>query len=167
MALFKTSMMNMIRIWSQDYDHEKVFYDVVTIDLKTWTAAYNWNKSAKALKSVEMVDSVRYYSPTGDGMAVTDAEISTVENHSWKTFDQFKRRAFSVWIINLPNDGSKWSEGTCTCPKFLKKYMCKHVVGIALRLKFCRAPAEAKNIPLGQKRKPGRPAKAKKALLIQ
>ena len=41
MALFKTSMMNMIRIWSQDYDHEKVFYDVVTIDLKTWTAAYN------------------------------------------------------------------------------------------------------------------------------
>jgi hypothetical protein len=45
--------------------------------------------------------------------------------------------------------------------------MCKHVVGIALRLKFCRAPAEAKNIPLGQKRKPGRPAKAKKALLIQ
>ncbi len=58
MALFKTSMMNMIRIWSQDYDHEKVFYDVVTIDLKTWTAAYNWNKSAKALKSIEMVDSV-------------------------------------------------------------------------------------------------------------
>ncbi len=98
MALFKTSMMNMIRIWSQDYDHEKVFYDVVTIDLKTWTF--------------------------GDGMAVTDAEISTVENHSWKTFDQFKRRAFSVWITNLPNDGSKWSEGTCTCPKFLKKYMC-------------------------------------------
>jgi hypothetical protein len=48
MALFKKSMMNIIRIWSQDYDHEKVFYDVVTIDLKTWTAAYNWNKSAKA-----------------------------------------------------------------------------------------------------------------------
>ena len=49
----------------------------------------------------------------------------------------------------------------------LKKFICKHIVGIALRLKYVKAPAASKNVPLGQKRKPGRPAKAKKALLIQ
>ena len=167
MALFKLSMVNMLRIWSESYDFEKKFFEIATIVLDTWTKAYNWNKSSKQLKSVEKDDSVRYYTPTGDKLTITDSEISTVELKRWNTFDQFKKRAFSVWIVDLPKNGEKWLEGTCTCPVFMKEYICKHVVGIALRLKYTRAPPQAKNVPLGQKRKPGRPAKAKKALLVQ
>ncbi len=40
---------------------------------------------------------------------------------------------------------------------FLKEYMCKHVLGIAIRLKVFQVCLEAKNIPIGQKRKRGRP----------
>ena len=168
MGLFKLSIMKMIRAWSESYDHEKKFIEIPTINLETWTEAYNWNKSSKSIKSLEREDSIRYYSPTDDKMAITSTEIDTIENKRWNTFDQFKKRAFSVWIIDLPKDTSKWhAEGTCTCPQFLKKFICKHVVGIALRLKYCKAPPEAKNVPLGQKRKPGRPSKAKKALLVQ
>ncbi len=36
-----------------------------------------------------------------------------------------------------------------------------------LRLKYCKAPPEAKNIPLSLKSKQGRPSKAKKDLLVQ
>ncbi|CAF4622001.1 unnamed protein product [Rotaria sp. Silwood2] len=38
---------------------------------------------------------------------------------------------------------------------------------IKIRLKCCKPPPAAKTVPIGQKRKRGRPAKAKAALLIQ
>ncbi len=53
------------------------------------------------------------------------------------------------------------------CPACLKYYICKHIIGLAARYKLCSIPLEAKNIPLGQKRKRGRVAKAKKALIVQ
>jgi len=167
MGLFKLSMMNMVRIWSEDYDHEKMFIEMPTITLRTWTKAYNWNKLKKSIKSVVIEGYTRYYVPAGSRIALTDAEIDTVVLKRWNTFDQYKKRAFSVWIIDIPLDTSKWFNGICNCPHFLKTYTCQHVVGIALRLKYCKAPPEAKNVPLGQKRKPGRPSKAKKALLVQ
>jgi hypothetical protein len=45
--------------------------------------------------------------------------------------------------------------------------MCKHVIGLAIRLKYVVPPLEAKNIPLGQKRKRGRPSKAKRTPIVQ
>jgi hypothetical protein len=50
---------------------------------------------------------------------------------------------------------------------FYKHYMCKHVMGLAIRLKLTSPPLEAKNVPIGQKRKRGRPTKSKPALIIQ
>ncbi|CAF4992396.1 unnamed protein product [Rotaria sp. Silwood1] len=50
---------------------------------------------------------------------------------------------------------------------FYKEYICKHIIGMAIRLKFCEPPSSAKDIPLSEKRKQGRPQKATKALLIQ
>jgi hypothetical protein len=43
--------------------------------------------------------------------------------------------------------------------------MCKHALGITIKLKVFQVCPKAKNIPIGQKR--GRPAQAKKALLNQ
>ena len=45
--------------------------------------------------------------------------------------------------------------------------MCKHLVGVALRRKYVKAPPSAKDIPIGEKRKRGRPKKSTKALLTQ
>ena len=77
-----------------------------------------------------------------------------------------------LYVITLPrvneNGVREWRSGICTCPAFLKDYICKHLVGLALRLKYERAPEAAKNVPLGKKRAPGRPKKALKkgALLV-
>ena len=38
-----------------------------------------------------------------------------------------------------------WKQGKCTCPYFLKKYMCKHLVGLAIRLKYVKPPSVAKD----------------------
>ena len=59
----------------------------------------------------------------------------------------------------------KWKEGTCTCPCFLKKYMCKHVIGLSIRLKYVKPLPAAKQVPIGEKRKRGRPNKSSKALI--
>ncbi len=51
--------------------------------------------------------------------------------------------------------------------KFLKNCMCKHVVCIGIRLKYCQPSLAAKTVPIGEKRKKGRPNKVKPALLVQ
>ena len=63
-----------------------------------------------------------------------------------------------------------FKNNTCTCPSFFKKYICKHIIGIAIRtIPEIRKsiPLAAKNLPLTSKRKTGRPALAKKALVRQ
>ncbi len=50
--------------------------------------------------------------------------------------------------------------GMCTCENFLKKYMCKHLLGIAIRFKMFNVCQETKNIPISQKTKRGRPTLA-------
>jgi hypothetical protein len=51
--------------------------------------------------------------------------------------------------------------------KFLENVICKHVVGMGIRLKYCKPPPAAKTVPIGEKRKRGRRNKAKPALLVQ
>ncbi|CAF4475835.1 unnamed protein product, partial [Rotaria sp. Silwood2] len=61
----------------------------------------------------------------------------------------------------------KWLDGVCNYSAFVKKFMCKHVVGMAIMLNYCTPPPDAKNVKIGEKRRRGRPTKSKKALLIQ
>ena len=57
--------------------------------------------------------------------------------------------------------------GTCTCPLYYKQYICKHLIGLAVNLTLATAPLAAKTVPLGKKRRPGRPAICMLALLRQ
>ena len=100
-------------------------------------------------------------------MVLKSDDISNLILERWNTFEQFKNRAFKLWIVSIPIDGTQWKTGSCTCPCYLKKYMCKHLVGVALRRKYVKAPPSAKDIPIGEKRKRGRPKKSTKALLTQ
>ncbi|XP_049880295.1 uncharacterized protein LOC126376791 [Pectinophora gossypiella] len=85
----------------------------------------------------------------------------------WESFDDFKKQNFSKWLVTLPIERNDWIKGRCDCPAFFNLYICKHVIGLAIRLKYVVPPLEAKNIPIGEKRKRGRPSKAKRALIIQ
>jgi len=70
-----------------------------------------------------------------------------------------------LWMITFQIHD--WSTSSCTCATYSKLYICKHIVGLAVKLKVFEFLPEAKNVPLGAKRKRGRPALTKKALLIQ
>lgn len=85
------------------------------------------------------------------------------------TFDQFKTNNFACNNVTFPNPFTEqnWLEGKCSCRDYFKHFICQHIVGVSLRMKYVVAPDEAKNIPLGQKRKRGRVALAKAALVLQ
>lgn len=69
--------------------------------------------------------------------------------------------------FDYPITAENWKFGECDCANGLKLFVWEHIIGIALRLKMAEAPAAAKTIRIGQKRKRGRPAKAKPALQFQ
>ncbi len=167
LSRFLQQCLDSVEKWSKQYaNKDKHFIGSPTVELKQWTDGYHWAKSNKIVTSNVFDNSVEYYCPAGEELEVTEEQIKYVKEMRWNTFDQFKKRVFAVWIVSLPNDEDmtvKWKEGTCTCPCFLKKYICKHVIGISIRLKYIKPPPAAKQVPIGEKRKRGRPNKSSKA----
>ncbi|RNA18420.1 hypothetical protein BpHYR1_007023 [Brachionus plicatilis] len=85
----------------------------------------------------------------------------------WDEFEDYKKHEplLNVIVPNLVY----FKNGKCSCRWYIKKNICKHLIGISeiLNIPGCEIPLSAKNIPIGEKRKPGRPAKAKQALIVQ
>ena len=73
---------------------------------------------------------------------------------------------FSCWVIKNITPNYVFG-ASCTCKRGMKQHLCKHILGLGIRLGFLETPLAAKDIPIGQKRKRGRPAKAKQALIKQ
>ena len=88
-----------------------------------------------------------------------------LKNLKWRDFDEFKKYDRGVWVVRISSTDDK--KCGCSCPWYQKHENCKHLLGMKIRLKTVTVPAEAKNIPIGQKRKRGRPSKATKALIVQ
>lgn len=42
-------------------------------------------------------------------------------------------------------NGSEWKNRLCNCPSFFKEYICKHIIGMAIRLKLFKPPPSATN----------------------
>lgn len=157
-------LFNMITQWSREYVEKlnMVNFGYPDIDLKWWTAGYQFARS-----NVTIITAKRGYHTTYKIHLADDDEC--IENHNdWSTFRDYKS---SLGIVSVVFKNSvtteNWQSGTCNCENFLKKYICEHLIGVALRLKCATAPIEAKSIPIGQKRKRGRPAKSKPALEMQ
>jgi hypothetical protein len=110
------------------------------MSLDLWTNGYQWVKSNESILSSEFDDSIQYYIPVGDETNISNIEIDVTKKMKWYSFDQYKIKAFNIWCVTLPVDKLKWLDGLCNCPTFFKKLMCNHVVGIAIRLNYCKPP---------------------------
>lgn len=150
--------------WSKQYGMDKKIASKPTLNLEDWTYAYQWAKSPKKVRSKGFGDLTEYFCPAGKTVTLSEADVRRARKRSWRSFDDFRSHASAAWIVTMRNE--EWVDARCSCPRFLKNYKCKHSLGMAIRLQLVNAPPEAKQIPLGQKRKPGRPKKASQALLI-
>lgn len=163
---FRSVIFSMVEQWSTEYSTElnKINFDKPTVKLEMWTKGYNFARSNVKITNVISEDEIIYSIPMS-----SDA-IDGSENYAnWNTFEDFQYEAFAVahTKFDYPITSDNWIYGTCDCADGFKLFVCEHMVGIALRKKVAFPPPEAKTIPIGQKRKPGRPSKPKPALQKQ
>ena len=79
--------------WSKEYaNNDKILVASPTIELKDWTAGYQWAKSNKIITSKILENNVVYYCPTGKENKV--AEEQKELEMRWNIFDQFKKKIF-------------------------------------------------------------------------
>ena len=57
--------------------------------------------------------------------------------------------------------------GSCTCPIYMKDYICKHLIGIVIFTKRLLVPNSCKAIHLGHNRKKGRTVLAVRSISRQ
>lgn len=157
-------VMNWSRSRDNTKDHAIKFSREPTIELSDWTSAYQWAKQ----QSSNLLHSGDYFYTLSctESRDITKDDVrkflSFETKLNWSSFDEYKREAFKVYRIYFSQ--YNWKDSECNCIDFFKNYKCKHVLGMAIRLKKVEVPPAAKNVPLGHKRKRGRPSKASKAL---
>lgn len=163
---FRVVLCAMIKQWSTEYTSGLNILNsgVPNIELDQWTNGYNFARSNVNVNSKRSGCQVIYTIPTGSSTNDESFNIST-----WKKFEDYREKAFGFvhTSFNHPITAENWKFGECDCTNGFKLFVCEHIIGIALRLKITEAPPAAKTIPIGQKRKRGRPAKAKPALEVQ
>lgn len=168
LAQFRVVLFDMVRQWTVEYEKglNKVSLDQ-SISLELWTNSYNFARSnIKIIRTKNSLDGTVKYTML---LPIKNESDRWAENSVWNTFHEFRRYMNSSVhaIFSDPISAENWMSGVCDCSQFFKKYLCEHIIGIAIRLKLVAVPTEAKNVPIGQKRKRGRPAKAKPALNMQ
>lgn len=162
---FKERIMNMLNILAIEYrDNIKAISDEVEISKQMWTKGYDWAKSKKnALELKEKRKKItHYFIPNKSRDVITQEEFK--KYLKGKTFDEFIGNTLSIWKVSFPDGANNIKPVTCTCPDFYKNYLCKHVVGLGLRLQILKLPDFLKLAESGEKRGPGRQKRASRAL---
>lgn len=148
-----------IRIESvmKDWSQESNFANKPNIQLGDWTSGYQWGQS-KATHYKEVEDGAsHYFGYVSSSKKISGQSISKWENMKWKNLDDYTNILKGFYKIQLPKNN--WEDGTCSCGANMKRLMCKHIIGVALRKKLTIAPPKAKIVKLGMKRGVGRPKK--------
>lgn len=181
LGVFFDRTFEILQRWSKerksDHPDYKPFASQPETTLPLFTSAFQWTQSenAKFSKFRKMNEDTTYWfvaSSSNKGTKVKDTGINKlirkIKTPQFHSFDSFKKFLFDMWMIKLckSKEGVAWNECSCTCPSFQKRYICKHVLGIAMKLKLLEPPSEAKSVPIGGKRKRGRPKKSSKALIV-
>ena len=163
---------SLIEKWSSnrhpDSVNSKLFVHSPQIDRQDWDSANKWLHKNKDL--VKLGD--YYYTPASKSTELKSREIkmfiATRNDLSWDDFNDFAAMENSLWRTKIIE--SDWKQSSCTCPFFTKNYKCKHIIGISNRLRFTgypKIPLESITIMPEERRKRGRPALAKGALIRQ
>lgn len=133
------------------------FITIPKISMSLWTTSCQWNKENVKIKSKKLATEIHYNVPAKS--ASYPRNDSYFKSDNWDSFDDFKNRAFKLYLVKFPNSEQNWMTGSCTCVMYLKQFVCKHLIGIATRNGWASPPMEAYQVPIGKTRGRGRPKK--------
>lgn len=154
---------NRIKSVMNDWSSESQFAGEPDIQMCDWTNGYQWSKSQATYYCERKEDASRYIGYVSSVKKISKQAISKLEKMNWKNLEEYTA-SFTLHKIELPK--GNWEEGSCSCGYNLKRYVCKHIIGMALRKQLTTAPVEAKSVKLGMKRGAGRPKKNSHCLNI-
>jgi hypothetical protein len=169
---FLQAVKQLLQGWSKNRNpinkNSKLFAKEPLPSLSLWTSAYNWAISDNVCKKK---DTQTYYILPSNSQKETATEAinqfsGKEEIKVWQDFDDFRSWSNSIWKVCNFSGENIWAS-TCSCRMNQKQYCCKHTVGLGIRLGFVEPPSAAKDDGIEQKRKRGRPQKAKPALCKQ
>lgn len=165
----------LVHDWSRLRDptcvNKRAFSEEPTLSLAQMTAAWQWKSDKTTKKQLIQFASVpdRVWCAADDCEDIAKQIVQEYETQmktcAWRDFDCFVNCAFSVWKVKV--NRADWKKGSCTCPTFYKKYVCKHLAGVAIIKELLKVDPIAKTVPIGCNRGAGRPVKSTTALLKQ
>lgn len=141
------------------HDKSKTYIelDIVTfptIKQNAWIEAVEWSQMEN-LGDILKVQSARksvVYVPSGkmrkEGLSLTAKMISDYEALVVPNLSELIDITQRMYRVEL--DNVAWQNSTCSCVQFCKKGTCKHVLGMAIKMKFVEPPATANPAPLSQ-----------------
>lgn len=160
MAEFTEAVLDMTRKISQNYAQNlRSIATEPNMPLALWRNGASWAQSDTPQNVIERCSDeivVQVISTKGMQSGVTFEKINELNKKKWSNFDQFVAGALhTFWNVHISIRDWKL-KSKCDCPDFFKNYMCKHIIGVALREKLCKCPKNAIPTLLAQKAKPGR-----------
>ena len=72
---------------------------------------------------------------------------------NFTSFEDYTESINRIKMIAI--NKNEWPLSTCTCRDWFKEYMCKHVISLAIQLKYVKYPTL--DLDIEGKRKQGRP----------
>lgn len=161
--VFKNKILSALKMFSCEYKDEiKWMRWDVPITNQMWTEGLDWARSEKKIEVQPNNDSTIYYVPAAEVNVVSKKTLKTYNEKIWRDFSSFVDDWNSIWRVEMPNENLDGS--TCTCPPYLKLYMCKHIVGIRLRLQTLDIPDHIEKVEKRRNQR-GRPSRVPPALV--
>lgn len=128
--------------WSQNKTLNS-FSTKYTVKLTDWAEAHEWLKMDRKTTVLHSEDDKTSYLVQSSKSPPISRTTYLQSNTSWKIFDEYKDIYFSHWKVTMLKDPQVWMDSKCTCPQYATKLMCKHVLGLAVQLKYATIPIEA------------------------
>lgn len=111
---------------------ERQFLKEPKIERKLWAKSFEWAQN-KEIHRLSYGDN-RYFVQSSKNMAVHDFSIDYCRKllyTNWKSFDEYYDKGFAKFYAVKMSTTNWIRKSKCTCPYFCKRYVCKHVVGMA------------------------------------
>lgn len=172
MKSFLPRLLEIVSERSADYAKNKQYVETVPIDNKLQKKGLEYANSEKKFLmknvSVDGQQMTQFYVFSGEKsrFEIEGEDVDKFLQTDWlsfSSFDEFVAAVTSIYTIEFPNEPKEWMNAECTCVQFSKKFMCKHILALAIRMGILKG-VDYDAQPLAPKRKPGRPKKAGPAL---
>lgn len=115
------------------------------IDKYLWADSITWSRSDVPVRSFKSSPiQTTFYVTSSEawiaGKTIDDELIDDHEKMNVTNFDEWFELVSTLWKVEF--DSVDWKKSRCTCPSWVKKSICKHVIGSAIKCGAVEPPAE-------------------------